>query len=372
MKKPTVIITDCKYRSSIAAVRALGKAGWNVVGVQTVSDCPEDPPAFYSRYMREKRRILDTVKHPEYPQRLLRLLKEYDHPVLLCVGAASLKAVAEHRDGFAEAADFIIADSSILAQLNDKEVVHRRCLELGIPVPKEYEGIPESYPVIVKPHFGEQFGLKASERYAVARGPKEFGRYMAKMSKYDQAPIVQQKVEGEGMGASLLIDRDGRLISAICHKRIREYPITGGPSTCCESFYDVKLIDKAFALLSSFGFTGMAMVEFKGGYLLEVNPRIWGSYPLTVCAKSNFTENYARAAMGETLDYIPCDYETGVRMRFKLNDTLAAWDYLAHFKFGRLSDSLVDAGSVCEALTDPEDPEPMKQYMKSAVRRILP
>ena len=114
------------------------------------------------------------------------------------------------------------------------------------------------------------------------------------------------------------------------------------------------------------------MVEFKGGYLLEVNPRIWGSYPLTVCAKSNFTENYARAAMGETLDYIPCDYETGVRMRFKLNDTLAAWDYLAHFKFGRLSDSLVDAGSVCEALTDPEDPEPMKQYMKSAVRRILP
>ncbi len=366
----TVVITDCKYRSSVAAVRALGKAGYRVVGVQTVSECRQDPPSFYSRFMAEKHRIAGSVKDPEYPGRLKRVLQLYDRPVLLCVGAASLKAVAENRESMSEAADFLIAEPEILAALNDKEVVHERCLELGIPVPAEYDGRPGSYPVIIKPHFGEQFGLKASERYAVARGPKEFDRMMNLMGRYDEAPIVQQKVEGEGLGASLLIGRDGKMLSAICHKRIREYPITGGPSTCCESFYDAKLIDKAYRLLSSFGFTGMAMVEFKGKYLLEVNPRIWGSYPLTVCAKSNFTENYARAAAGEDIDYIPCDYETGVRMRYKLNDTLAAVDYLAHFKFGHLSDSMIDAATACEALTDPDDPEPLKQYMKQTLRRF--
>lgn len=350
-------------------MRALGRAGWRVIGVQTWSDCPKDPPAFYSKYIFQKRRLVGSVNDREYADRLACLLADYDHPVLLCVGAVSLRTVAADRARFEKLADFIIADAATLAAVNDKEVVHRRCLELGIPVPREYSGIPDAYPVIVKPHFGEQFGLKASERYAVARGPKEFGRMMNRMGKYDEAPIVQQKVEGEGMGASLLIGRDGQLLSAICHKRIREYPITGGPSTCCESFYDAKLVDKAYRLLSSFGFTGMAMVEFKGEYLLEVNPRIWGSFPLTVCAKSNYSENYARAASGEKVEYVPCDYETGVRMRYLLNDTLAAIDYALHFKMGYLSDSMLDAGSACEALSDPSDPEPMKQYLRQSIWR---
>ena len=68
------------------------------------------------------------------------------------------------------------------------------------------------------------------------------------------------------------VRRESELLGALCHRRVREYPITGGPSTCCESFYDAALIDRAYRLLHSFGFTGMAMVEFKGDCVLEVNP----------------------------------------------------------------------------------------------------
>ena len=47
----------------------------------------------------------------------------------------------------------------------------------------------------------------------------------------------------------------------------------------------------------------MAMVEFKGDCLLEVNPRVWGSFPMTEAAQSPFTAHYARAAAGERVAY---------------------------------------------------------------------
>ena len=62
----------------------------------------------------------------------------------------------------------------------------------------------------------------------------------------------------------------------------------------------------------------MAMVEFKGPYILEVNPRIWGSFPLTEKADSPMLLLYARAAAGEAVSFAPWDYRTGVRMRFLL------------------------------------------------------
>ena len=85
---------------------------------------------------------------------------------------------------------------------------------------------------------------------------------------------MQQKITGAGAGVSLLLGRESELLGALCHRRVREYPITGGPSTCCESFYDEKMIDEAYELLKSFHFTGLAMVEFKGDCILEVNPRV--------------------------------------------------------------------------------------------------
>ncbi len=358
------VVTDGKYRTSIAAVRALGRAGYQVVVTQTRGDCPLEPPVFASRYAHEGRWLEGGAADPDYPDRLYALLAEYGHPMLFCAGAATLNAVAKQRERFARVCDFLIAPSGVLDALNDKEAVHRRCGELGIPVPRQYEGVPERYPVIVKPHCGEKFGLKAKERYAVAKGPEECEAYRLLMSRYDPSPIVLEKVGGDGMGASLLLDREGRLVSALCHRRVREYPAAGGPSTCCESFYDEGMIDSAYRLLSSFGFVGMAMVEFKGEYVLEVNPRVWGSFPMTERAESPFVLSYARAAAGERLDYQPRDYQTGVRMRFTLNDGAAMLDYLCHGRPGPFFQGMADWFRAREALSARDDPVPFRRYLR--------
>lgn len=362
-----IVITDGKYRAAVAAARMLGRGGYRVAAVQTRGDQRLEPPVFASRYTAEPRWLEGTAADPDYPDRLYALLAEYGRPVLFCAGAATLGAVARQRERFAQVCDFLIAPPDVLDALNDKAAVHRRCGELGIPVPREFTGPPDCFPVIIKPHCGEKLGLKAKDRYAVARTSQEYAAKLAAMAKYDPAPIVQEKVEGDGAGASLLLDRDSRLIAAICHRRVREYPAAGGPSTCCESFYDQGMIDRAYRLLASFGFVGMAMVEFKGARVLEVNPRVWGSFPMTERADSPFAVRYARAAAGERLDYVPRDYRTGVRMRFTLNDGAAMLDYLRHGRLGPFFQGAADWVRAEEALSAKDDPAPLRRYLRNTL-----
>lgn len=359
----TVVIADGKYRASIAAARMLGRGGYRVVAVQDRGELTLEPPVFSSRFVSQGR----WLNGPDCPGQLYQLLSEYDRPVLFCAGAATLNAVAKERERFAQVCDFLIAPPEILDALNDKEAVHRRCRELDIPVPAQFDGEPDRFPVVVKPRCGEKFGLKAKDRYAVARNPREYAACRAAMERYDPRPIVQEKVEGPGAGASLLLDRDSRLISALCHRRIREYPASGGPSTCCESFYDEAMIRRAYELLASFGFVGMAMVEFKGPCVLEVNPRVWGSFPMTERADSPFACRYARAAAGERLDYVPQDYRTGVRMRFTLNDGAAMLDSLRHGRPGPFFQGMADWFRAREALSAKDDPAPFRRYLRNTL-----
>lgn len=365
----TVVITDGKYRSSIAAARVLGRAGYSVAVTQTQGDLSLEPPVFTSRYVDRGIWVEGSVSDPEYPERLYHLLEEFDRPVLFCVGAGTLNAVAGQRERFAGVCDFLIAPPEVLDSLNDKEAVHRRCAELGIPVPQEYEGEPPAYPVIIKPHCGEKAGLKAKDRYATANTPEEFAAKLAAMKQYDPHPIVQQKVEGSGAGACLLLDKNSRLAAALCHRRIREYPAAGGPSTCCESFYDQELIGQAFRLLASFNFVGMAMVEFKGPYVLEVNPRVWGSFPMTERAGSPFACRYAQAAAGDVQAYAPRDYRVGARMRFTLNDGAAMLDYLRHGNPMPVFGGIADWFRAEEALAARDDPAPLRRYLRNTLLR---
>jgi len=362
-----VVVTDGKYRSSIAAARMLGRGGYRVIVTQTRGDVSLEPPVFASRYVAQGRWLGGSAADQDYPDRLYALLAEYERPILFCAGAATLNAVSRQRERFARVCDFLIAPAEVLDALNNKETVHQRCGELGIPVPRQYDGEPDRFPVVLKPHCGEKLGLKAKNRYAVANSAQEYSTKLAAMRKYDPHPIVQRKVEGAGAGASLLLDRDSRLIAAICHRRIREYPASGGPSTCCESFYDQALIDRAYRLLASFRFVGMAMVEFKGDYVLEVNPRVWGSFPMTERAGSPFACRYARAAAGERLEYAPGDYKTGVRMRFTLNDGAAMLDYLCHGRPGPFFQGMVDWFRAEEALSAKDDPAPLRRYLRNTL-----
>ena len=78
------------------------------------------------------------------------------------------------------------------------------------------------------------------------------------------------------------------------HRRLHEVPSTGGPSSMASSYRDPELERLGKQILTATCWTGVAMVEFKKNesdgryYLLEVNPKFWGSLDLSIAAGVDF------------------------------------------------------------------------------------
>ncbi len=132
--------------------------------------------------------------------------------------------------------------------------------------------------------------------------------------------VVQERVEGEARCVSLLYDLEGSCSAAFVHRRLHEYPADGGPSTWRESIRDDALVERACTIVDRVGWRGVIQLEFKGGYLLDVNPRFWGSLNLAVEAGMNFPDLLYRVAMGEKIRRF--DYRTGVRAIWKTGELL--------------------------------------------------
>lgn len=375
---PPVLVTDTRYRASLAAVQSLGRAGYPVAALHTQGDGGA-PAAFASKYVKKRVILPCSAKDADYLELLAQVCDSLGEefgaaPVVFPVGAATLAQLAEHREALEGHARFLVSPPAVLEAANDKRRVGELARSLGVPAPQEYPcpggALPEAFPVVVKPRCGEKFGLHAEERYRKAYDPAGFRTAWEAMARYDPQPVVQELLTGEAVGVSLVMDEKSRPVSALCHRRVREYPTQGGPSSCCESVWDGDLVEHAVKLLRGLGFVGLAMVEFKGGKLLEINPRVWGSFPLTYKCGAPLARDYVRASLGEELPLIQGPgYRTGVRMQFVLNDSLACLGYLRQGQPGRGLRGLVDLLNprVKDGVFSCDDPRPFFRYLKNAL-----
>ena len=375
---PPVLVTDTRYRASLAAVQSLGRAGYPVAALHTQGDGGA-PAAFASKYVKKRVILPCSAKDADYLELLAQVCgslgEEYGAaPVVFPVGAATLAQLAEHREALEGHARFLVSPPAVLEAANDKRRVGELARSLGVPAPQEYPcpggALPEAFPVVVKPRCGEKFGLHAEERYRKAYDPAGFRAAWEAMARYDPQPVVQELLTGEAVGVSLVMDGKSRPVSVLCHRRVREYPTQGGPSSCCESMWDGALVEHAVKLLQGLGFVGLAMVEFKGGKLLEINPRVWGSFPLIYKCGAPLAQDYVRASLGKELPLVQGPgYRTGVRMQFVLNDGLACLGYLRQGQPGQGLRGLVDLLNprVKDGVFSFDDPKPFFRYLKNAL-----
>ena len=363
-----VIICDCHYRSAICAIRSFYKFDKDIVAVVT-KDHPS-PPAFSSRYVKEKHFLSDNKD--EYTKELLKLCKRYDRPILFPVGNFSLNVISENLDEFYQCADFCVSVPTMLADLNDKKWVKNKAIEFGIKVPERYsiDSIAE-YPVVVKPFCGEKFSQKAADRYRIAQSEQELNEAYQFFKQFDDEPIIEKYIPGNGFGVNVLFNNECKAENVFCHRRIVEYPINGGPSALLETAYNEEIINNTVEFFEKIGFCGIAMAEFKesddGYYLLEINPRIWGSFPSTYHAKSDFIESYIRAARGINCKFSG-SYKRGKKIKFIRGLGAAFLSYLKSGKFLKGISTLLNLLNpfVPDALFTFTDPIP---FFKDLFRR---
>jgi len=108
--------------------------------------------------------------------------------------------------------------------------------------------------------------------------------------------------------------RNGDVIAEFMHRRVREVPPTGGPSSVAESWADETLAQHGRRILNHLNWTGAAMVEFKRDlvsgvyYLIEINPKFWGSLGLAIAAGVDFPYLAFQIAAGH-FDRSPGTYQ---------------------------------------------------------------
>ena len=229
-------------------------------------------------------------------------------------------------------------------------------------------------PCAVKPHCGESFGLTASQRYRICRTKDELrAAFHHFKALTNEDPIVQEYLPGAAYGCSVLA-KDGAVYRSLCHRRVREYPVSGGPSSCCESVSREDLLAFSEALVRKTGFTGPAMFEFKcaadgSPRLLEVNPRVWGTFPLTRAAKTDFAYSWFCLAANLPLpEEVPAQH---VKMAYYPADFAAGLGYLKAGQPGRFFAAAADFLSPCvkNGIADPKDPAPAQVYFRNLFHR---
>jgi len=323
----SVFITDGHWRKTLSATRALGRQGVHV----TVGETTRLATAAFSKYCRR------TVVYPSprlQPRRFVahlhHLLAQHSFEMLLPMEDLTLDLITRYRDQFARWTYLPVVTNTQLRAAQRKDNILKLATTLGIPIPQTWyvDALSQiddlknqlPYPVVIKPRVGG-----GAVGIAYPRNADELVRQYREVHQRFPFPLIQAKVPtaGTGYGASFLMDENSTVKAAFVHKRLREYPVSGGASTLRESVRHDTLRDMGEALLKALNWFGVAMVEFKMDprdgtpRLMEINPRFWGSLALAIEAGVNFPYLLLKMARGEKFKPVE-HYETGKRCRWLL------------------------------------------------------
>ena len=300
MNKSDILILDGDHKNSLAIVRHLGRTG-NYR--QDIVAHNKQSIALFSKYVNQKFLLPSPKKDPEaFYIQLLELLKRNRYKALLPVSFKTFQICSLHREEIRQYTHLTITTSENILLASSKIHTYNLEQELKIPIPEtivlnhpeEIESVHITYPCVIKAP--EEMGANVVE-YAHDR-KEMIEKYHKLCERYDFSetwPVVQQDIQGKGYGFFAYYEK-GVCKDFFMHKRLREYPISGGASTLAESHSDKKLMQHGKKILDYLRWEGIAMVEFKQDertgifYLMEINAKFWGSLDLALVCGVNFPQ----------------------------------------------------------------------------------
>jgi protein-tyrosine-phosphatase/predicted ATP-grasp superfamily ATP-dependent carboligase len=311
MSNMTVLVLDGHSRAALETLQSLGRAGVQVDIAAEGADCL----AFHSRYAANKLRQPPQDRIADFHAWLREQDRHRNYDLIVTATEASLlglRALAED-DPLRRKA--VLPANHALDIALDKEKTRALAGELGVPVPQSrlISSVAEigpsgQFPLVLKPARSKVMIGAELRTLAVAVVKSEAQRQEQLRRWLTYTPVLQQQyVHGRGVGAEFLYDR-GKKIWHFVHERVHEYPLSGGASSYRRSIKPpVALLRDAEKLLAALNWHGVAMVEFKVEFkmdadeywLMEINPRFWGSLAVSIDAGVNFPLGLLQVARGQ-------------------------------------------------------------------------
>lgn len=345
---PRVLVTDASERAALAVIRSLGKKNIEV----TAADSTKFNIGFLSKYCKQK--ILyppPELEKTKFVKAMLKLIRDESFDLLIPITDLAMVPIIEQKEDFEQYTKVATPSYSTTIKALDKIETLRIAQLHGISYPKtvfgkDVDNIHEfskevRYPVVIRPRMkvtwiGEKALILKVTQNNYAYSPQDLTTkwmrlvsVLKKVELQEDFLMVQEFVQGEGYGVEALM-HDGEPKALFMHRRLREYPTTGGASTLRESVRDDKLALSGIRLLQAMRWDGVAMVEFRVNTstreprLIEVNGRFWGSLPLAINSGVDFPYLLYKSLVNKE-DFSRSEYRIGLQQRWFAGDFL--WLY---------------------------------------------
>jgi predicted ATP-grasp superfamily ATP-dependent carboligase len=322
-----VLVTDGHFRKTLAVVRSLGRKGISVtVGERTLFNT-----SFFSKYCVKRLVYPSPRRFPnQFIDFLLKEIKENHYDCIFPMEEETLLLMAKYHSEISQYTYLLSPDLKQIEFVRDKKNLIQFAETHGIPTPKTFYSPPthtlplkgggERWRFVIKPRISSgSFGI-----VYVKRQEDLISSYQSVHGQYP-FPIIQEWIpDGEGtFGFSALFDEGSNIKAAFVHKKLRMYPVQGGPSTLREGVEHPQIMELGVSLLKSLNWVGVGMVEFKVDprdgipKLMELNPRFWGSLQLAIVSGVDFPYLILKMARRESFEPI-LRYQAGKRCRWLL------------------------------------------------------
>jgi len=329
-----VLITGAESTKALIIARAIGGQGYRVV----TAGATRYAPAYFSKYSRKHYVYGDPKKDTsKFLSHIRSIISEENVDILIPTHSSETPYILYFKNELEKYVRIPFVDYGTFTFVNDKYNVFHLAQELGIRVPQtwRFSNVDEleshlgeiTFPAVIKlPNKSGNKGLS----YVGSRTEliEKFIKTTSMCAPEERVlPLVQEFIPGDGYGTSVLYSH-GSLKAIFTHRRLREFPASGGPSTLRVGIKNGRMEEIAERFMDNLKWHGVAMLEFKldrrnsEPVLLEVNPRFWGSIYTPIVSGINFPLLLCELASGADINPVST-YETGIKTRFLLLDLLA-------------------------------------------------
>lgn len=262
---PRALVLDANTRHGLTTVRSLGRHGLRV----TAGAESRLSTGGVSRYCdRQLQYPSPVTRKAAFVETIERELHKRDYDLLLPVAPSTVVPITQQKPRLeTHTAIPYLPYEDLLAGLDKRQTIEAaRDVDVLHPttvVPEEIEldDVDDKlgYPVVVKPRRGSY-----RRGISVCDSPRELERVIEDTQEHHGSVLLQEYIPNGGeIGVYTVYDWETQLCGVTVQRRLRSNPPEGGSSTLRETISNSKFIQITDALLSSLGWKGAAMVEFR-------------------------------------------------------------------------------------------------------------
>lgn len=303
----TVIVTNAQSRISYNIVKSLSLKGIKVI----TSDFAAPAMSFASKY---------SSGHFLYPspfdadnelfiECMIENIRKHNAEVLIPVCEETF-LIAKYKDRLSKVVRVAVPDYDQILLAHNKDRWEHVARDLNIRVPETYDldairRVPSlayelPFPLLIKPkQGGGGWGItQINSLFELKKHLNADSYYERPWERF----YLQKKIEGETHCVAMLFN-NGKIRGTVAYQQLRQYPLKNGQATLRISRNSPVAEKNLQALCEKIKWHGIVQADFvidkSSGtpYLIDINPRFWGSIAQGIAAGVNFPYMYYKIAL---------------------------------------------------------------------------